>query len=105
MILFGSTKKIIEKEKMEKKQKALKQLKQFQFDLIKQIVNISKYLCTFASNKSYAYLLNVEPSSLVFLEAYNFGFDEVIRTFMDQNGRPLEIEYQINLTLLNDKKK
>ena len=41
----------------------------------------------------------------MFLEAYNFGFDEVIRTFLDQNGRPLEIEYQINLTLLNDKKK
>ena len=31
----------------------------------------SEVLCTFAPNKSYAYLLNVEPSNLVFLKIYN----------------------------------
>ena len=51
-------------------------------------------------NKSYAYLLNVDPSNLVFLKTCNTEFDEIIITFMSQNGRPLEIEDKANLTLL-----
>ena len=54
-------------------------------------------------NKSYAYLLNIEPSHLVFLKTYNTEFDEIIIKFMDQNGKPLEIEHKVNLTLLIDK--
>ena len=52
------------------------------------------------SNKSYGYLENVEPSNLVLLKTYNTEFDEIILTFMDQNGRLLEIEDRISLTLL-----
>ena len=52
------------------------------------------------SNRSYAYLLNVEPSNLVFIKTYNTGFDEIIITFTDQNGKPLEIKDKFNLTLL-----
>ena len=63
----------------------------------------SKVLCTFTPNKSYAYLLYVEPSNLVFSKTYNTEFDEIIITFTDQNGRPLEIEDKINLTLLINK--
>ena len=59
----------------------------------------SEVLHTFPPNKSYAYLLNVEPSNLVFLKTYNTEFDESIITFNDQNGRPLEIEDNVNLTL------
>ena len=40
-------------------------------------------------NKSYDYLLNVEPTDLVFLKTYNTEFDEISITFTDQNGRPL----------------
>ena len=36
-----------------------------------------------------AYLLNVEPSNLVFLKTYNTELDEIITTFTDQNGGPL----------------
>ena len=43
-------------------------------------------------NKSYAYLLNVEPSNLVFLKTYNTEFDEIIITLTNQNSRPLKIE-------------
>ena len=57
-------------------------------------------LYTFASYKFYAYLLNVEPSNLVFLKTYDTDFDEIIITFTDQNSRPLEIEDKVNLTLL-----
>ena len=52
------------------------------------------------SNKSYGYLENVEPSNLVLLKTYNTEFDEIIITFMGQNGRLLEIEDRISLTLL-----
>ena len=46
----------------------------------------SEVLYPFTPNKSYAYLLNVEPSNLVFLKTYNSQFDEIIITFTNQNG-------------------
>ena len=52
------------------------------------------------SNRSYAYLLNVEPSNLVFIKTYNTGFDEIVITFTDQNSKPLEIKDKFNLTVL-----
>ena len=58
----------------------------------------SEVLYTFIPNKSYAYLLNVEPSNLVFFKTYNTEFDEIVIIFMDPNGRPL-----VNLTLLINK--
>ena len=54
-------------------------------------------------NKSYAYLLNIDASDLVFLKTYNTEFDEIIKTFTDQNGRFLGIEDKVNLTLLINK--
>ena len=65
----------------------------------------SEALFTFTQNKSYTYLLNVEPSYLVFLETYNTEFDEIIITFTDENGKLIEIEGRVNLTLLIDKQK
>ena len=41
----------------------------------------SEVSCTFTPNNSYPYLLNVEPSNLVFLKTYNTKFDENIITF------------------------
>ena len=64
---------------------------------------MSFILYSFTSKKSYAYLLNAETSSLVFLETYNTEFDAIIRKFTNQNGRPLEIEDKLNLTLLINK--
>ena len=45
-------------------------------------------------------MLNVQPSNLVFLETCNTEFIEIIITFMDKNGRPSEIEDEVNLTCL-----
>ena len=58
----------------------------------------SEVLYTFTPSKSYGYLLNVEPSNLMFLKTYNTEFDEIIIIFTDQNGRPLEIEDKVNFT-------
>ena len=60
---------------------------------------------TFTPNEYYAYLLIVEPSNLLFLKTYNTEFDEIIISFTDPNGRPLEIEDKVNLTLLINKYK
>ena len=36
----------------------------------------------------------------MFLKTYTTEFDDIIITFTDQNGRPLEIEAEANSTLL-----
>ena len=42
----------------------------------------SEVLYTFARNKSYAYMLNVKSSNLVFLKRYNTEFDITLRIKM-----------------------
>ena len=54
----------------------------------------------FIPNNSYARLLNIESNNLVTLEIYNAKFDEVIRTFTDQNGRLLDLVGKVNLAFL-----
>ena len=91
--LFGSTKKLIVRRKNEEKVTRLEVVEVVfvQCNLVdNQYQQKSELLYTFTPNKSYVYLLNVEPSNLVFLKTYNTEFDEIIITFMDQNGRPLE---------------
>ena len=68
-----------------------------------QYQQISVVLYTFEPNESYAYLLNVEPSNLIFLKPYNTEFDNVITIFADQNGRGLEVKGKVNLTLFINK--
>ena len=50
-------------------------------------------------------MLNVESSNLVFLKNYNTEFDKIVIKIANQNGRPLEIEDKVNLTLLINKQK
>ena len=105
MKLFGSTKKIIDKTKNGENVPSLDvvEVVLVQCNLVdNQNQQKSEVLYTFTSNKSYAYLLNVEPGNLVFLKTYNTEFDEIIITFTDENGRPIEdkIEDKVNLTLL-----
>ena len=65
----------------------------------KQYQQKFEVLYNFTPNKSYIILLNVEPNNSVFLKTYNTTFI----AFTAQNGRPLEIEDTVNLTLLNNK--
>ena len=39
----------------------------------------------------------------MFFKTYNTEFDETIVIFMDQNGKPLKIEDNVNLTLVINK--
>ena len=108
MTLFGSTKKLIDKTKNGEKVPSLEvaEVVLIQCNLVdNQYQQKSEVLYTFSPNKSYAYLLNVETSNLAFLKTYNTEFDEIIITFTDQNGRPLEIEDKVNFKLLTNKYK
>ena len=58
---------------------------------------------TFTIKKSYAYLLNVEQSILMFVKTCNTEFDEIIITYTDQAGRPLKTEDKVNLILVINK--
>ena len=72
-----------------------------QCDLVdNQYQQKSEALCTFTLNKSFTYLLNLEPSNLLFLKTYNSLFDKTFITFTEQNSRPLEIKDKVNLVLL-----
>ena len=103
MKLFGSTKEVIGKTKIRKKVPSLEVIEVVlvQCNLVdNQYQQNSEVLYSFTPNKSYRYLLIAELSNLVFLKTYNTKFDEIIITFMDQNGRLLEIEDKVNLALL-----
>ena len=106
--LFGSTKTLIYKTINGEKLPSLEvvEVVSVQCNLVdNQYQQKSEVLYTFLPNKFYAYLLNFEPSNLVFLKTYNTEIDEIIITFSDQNGRVLEIEDIVNLTLLINKQK
>ena len=79
-------------------------LEVFQVVLVQRnLVANKSEVFTFIPNTSYSYLLNGELSNLVFLKTYNTEFDEIVITFPDQNGIPLEIENIVNLTLFINK--
>ena len=107
MKLFGNTKKLIKKTNGENiPSLELAEVVLVQCNLVDyQYQQKSVVSYTFTPDKSYGYLLNVEPSNVMFLKTYNTEFDETIITFTDQNDRPLEIEDKVNLTsLINEHK-
>ena len=83
--LFGSAKKLIDKTINGEK---VVEVVLLQCKLVdNQYQQKSEVSYTSTPNKSYPYLLNVEPSDLVFLETDNTEFDEITKTFTDQNRR------------------
>ena len=83
MKLFGSTKKITDKRKTGGKVPSFEvvELALVQYNLVDyQYQQKSDVLYTLTPNKSYAYLVNVEPSNLVFSKTYYTEFDEIIIT-------------------------
>ena len=74
MKIFGSRKSLIDKTKNGEKVPRLEvaEVVLAQWNLVdNQYQQKSEVLYIFTQNKSYAYLLNVEPGNLVFLKIYN----------------------------------
>ena len=60
----------------------------------------SGILYTFVPNRPFGSLLKISPPNHIFLKTFNSEFQEIKVWFTDQNGKPLEVEDKINLTLI-----
>ena len=60
----------------------------------------SRVLFTFVPNKQYGQLISISPHSVVFLKTVNTDFSEIEIWFTDQNNNALEIEDNVNISLI-----
>ena len=60
----------------------------------------SKVLFSFVPNKQFGQLINISPHSLTMLNTTNTKFSSIGVWFTDQNSKPLEIEDNVNMTLI-----
>ena len=62
----------------------------------------SKELFTFVPNKQFGQLISISPHSLIFLKTMNTNFSKIEVLFTDQNNNALEIEDNVNISLIID---
>ena len=60
----------------------------------------SKVLFNFVSNKQFGQLITITPHSLTMLKTTNAEFSFIEIWFTYQNNKPLEIEDNVNITLI-----
>ena len=60
----------------------------------------SKVLFTFVPNKQFGLLITLTPHSLTMLKTTNAKFSFIEIRFTDQNKRPLEIEDNVDITVI-----
>ena len=60
----------------------------------------SRVLFTFVPNKQYGQLISISPKSLIFLKTMNTEFSEIEIWFTDKNNNFLEIENNVNISLI-----
>ena len=60
----------------------------------------SKVLFIFVPSKQFWQLINISPHSLAMLSTTNTEFSSIEVWFTDQNSEPLEIEDNVNMTLI-----
>ena len=90
MKLLGSTKNIIDSDKNSENVPRLKN------------VEVALVHCSLINNsyKQYGQLISISPHSLVFLKTMNTEFSEIEVWFTDQNNNALEIEDNVNISLI-----
>ena len=103
MRLLGSTKKVVNKDKdgeiVPKLESA--EVVLVHCNLIKNdYQHISKVLFSFVPNKEFGQLVNISPHSLTMMNTVNTEFSYVEVWFTDKASEALEIEDNVNLTLL-----
>ena len=62
----------------------------------------SRALFIFVPNKQYGQLISTSPHSLIFLKTMNTEFSEIDIWFTDQNNNALEIEDNVNISLITN---
>ena len=103
MKLLGSTSNIID---VDKSSENVPRLENVEVVLVHcNLVNnsyqqASRVLFTFVPNKQYGQLISISPYSLIFLKTMNTEFSEIEIWFTDQNNNALEIEDNVNVSLI-----
>ena len=103
MKLLGSTKDIVDADKNNEN---VPRLENVEVVLVHcNLVNNSyqqhlRVLFTFVPNKQYGQLISISPHSLIFLKTMNTEFSEIDIWFTDQNNNALEIEDNVNISLI-----
>ena len=103
MKLLGSTKDIIDSDKNSEN---VPRLENIEVVLVHcNLVNnsyqqTSRVLFTFVPTKQYGQLISISPHSLDFLKTMNTEFSEIEVWITDQNNNALEIEDNVNISLI-----
>ena len=103
MKLLGSTKDIIDADKNSEN---VPKLENVEVVLVHcNLVNNayqqhSRVLFTFVPIKQYGQLISISPKTLIFLKTIVTKFSEIEVWFMDQNNNALEIEDNVNISLI-----
>ena len=103
MKLLGSTKDIIDADKNSEN---VPRLENVEVVLVNcNLVNnsyqqASRVLFTFVPTKQYGQLISISPTSLIFLKTMNTEVSEIEVWFTDQNNNALEIEDNVNISLI-----
>ena len=103
MRLLGSTKKVVEKDKNGENIPKLQSVEVVlaHCSLVKNdYQHASKVLFTFVPNKKFGNLLNISPHIFTMMNTINTEFSSVEVWFTDQSSKALEIENNVNLTLI-----
>ena len=103
MQLLGSSKKVVDKNNHGE---IVRRLETVEVILVYcNLVNNNyqqafKVLCTFVPNKQIGQLTTITPHSPTMLKTTNAEFSSIEIWFTDQNNRSLEIEDNVNITLI-----
>ena len=103
MKLLGSTKKAVDKNKNEEDVPKLESVEValVHCNLVKNdCQHASKVLFSFVPNKKFGQLLNISPHVFTMMNTINTEFSSVEVWFTDQSSKALEIEENVNLTLI-----
>ena len=106
MKLLGKTKKDVHQDK---DQEDVPKLEFVEVVLVhcnlvnKNYEQTSKVLFTFVINKQFGQLINISPHSLSMLSTKDTEFLSIEAWFSDQNSKFLEIEDNVNMTLIINK--
>ena len=101
--LLGSTKKDVDSDKNSENVPKLESVEVVLVycNLVKNdYQHTSKVLFSFVPNKQFGQLINISPHSLTMMNTVNTEFSFVEVWFTDQASKALEIEYNVNLTLI-----
>ena len=102
MKLLGSTKDTIDADKNSENVPRLENVKVVlvHCNLVNNSYQQHRVLFTFVPTKQYSKLISISPHSLVFLKTMNTEFSEIEVWFTDQNNNALEIEDNVNTSLI-----